>query len=124
MYLGEILMKLVELRKENIEEFKKLMQDAFQYGYESIYGKDKEQVLPDKDIEENLNNSNSYAYEMIDNEISNNEYLDKFINSKKLEGCSDLTIRNYNTHIIKLFEYLNKDIRTVDTQDLRDYLSF
>lgn len=30
-------MKLVELRKENIEEFKKLMQDAFQYGYESIY---------------------------------------------------------------------------------------
>ena len=117
-------MKLVELRKENIEEFKKLMQDAFQYGYESIYGKDKEQVLPDKDIEENLNNSNSYAYEMIDNEISNNEYLDKFINSKKLEGCSDLTIRNYNTHIIKLFEYLNKDIRTVDTQDLRDYLSF
>ena len=59
-----------------------------------------------------------------DNEISNNEYLDKFINSKKLEGCSDLTIRNYNTHIIKLFEYLNKDIRTVDTQDLRDYLSF
>ena len=42
-----------------------------------------------------------------DNEISNNEYLDKYISSKKLEGCSDLTIRNYNTHIIKLFEYLN-----------------
>ena len=61
-------MKLVELRKENIEEFKKIMQDAFQYGYESIYGKDKEQVLPDKDIEENLKNPNSYAYEMIDND--------------------------------------------------------
>jgi len=60
-------MKLVELRKENIEEFKKLMQDAFQYGYESIYGKDKEQVLPDKDINDNLKNPNSYAYEMIDN---------------------------------------------------------
>jgi len=60
-------MKLVELRKENIKEFKKLMQDAFQYGYESIYGKDKEQVLPDKDIDDNLKNPNSYAYEMIDN---------------------------------------------------------
>ena len=60
-------MKLVELRKENIKEFKKLMQDAFQNGYESVYGKDKEQVLPDKDIEDNLKNPNSYAYEMINN---------------------------------------------------------
>ena len=59
-----------------------------------------------------------------DNEISNDEYLEKFISSKKLEGCSDLTIRNYNIHIIKLFEYLNKDIRTVDTEDLRGYLSY
>ncbi|MBQ3409353.1 MAG: tyrosine-type recombinase/integrase [Clostridia bacterium] len=32
--------------------------------------------------------------------------------------------RNYNIHIIKLFEYLNKDIRTVDTEDLRGYLSY
>ena len=60
-------MKLVELRKEDIDKFKKLMQDAFQYGYESVYGKDKEQVLPDKDIDNNLKNLNSYAYEMIDN---------------------------------------------------------
>jgi len=43
------------------------MQEAFQYGYESVYGKSKELVLPDKDIDENLNNKNSYAYEMIDN---------------------------------------------------------
>jgi len=50
-------MELVELRKENIEEFKKLMQDAFQYGYESIYGEDKEQVLPDKDIDEKTNHN-------------------------------------------------------------------
>ena len=43
------------------------MQDAFQYGYELVYGEDKEQVLPDKDIDDNLKNPNSYAYEMIDN---------------------------------------------------------
>ena len=59
-----------------------------------------------------------------DNEISNKDYLDKFINSKRLEGCSDLTIKNYDTHIMKLFEYLNKDIRTMDTEDIRDYLSY
>ena len=59
-------MKLVELKNEDLKEFKKLMQEAFQYGYESVYGNDKEQVLPDKDIDDNLKNPNSYAYEMID----------------------------------------------------------
>ena len=60
-------MNLIKLKDEDLKEFKKLMQDAFQYGYESVYGKDKEQVLPDKDIDNNLKNLNSYAYEMIDN---------------------------------------------------------
>ena len=60
-------MRLVELMKEDLKEFKSLMQDAFQYGYESVYGNDKEQILPDKDIEDNLKNPNSYTYKMIDN---------------------------------------------------------
>jgi len=59
-----------------------------------------------------------------DEEISNEEYLNKFISSKKLEGCSELTIRNYTTHISKLFNYLDKDIRTIDTDDLRNYLAY
>ena len=60
-------MKLIELKSEDIKEFKKLMIEAFQYGYESVYGEDKGQVLPDKDIDDDLSNNNSYAYEMIDN---------------------------------------------------------
>ena len=59
-----------------------------------------------------------------DEEISNEEYLNKFISSKKLEGCSQLTIKNYTTHISKLFNYLDKDIRTIDTDDLRNYLAY
>ncbi len=63
-------MELIELRKKDINEFKNLMQDAFQYGYESVHGGDQGQILPDKDIDENLKNPNSFAYEMIDdNEI-------------------------------------------------------
>lgn len=58
-----------------------------------------------------------------DEKISNSEYLNKFIASKKLEGCSQLTIKNYTAHINKLFNYLDKDIRTIDTDDLRNYLS-
>ena len=61
-------MELIKLRDKDINEFKKLMQESFQYGYESVYGSDKEQVLPDNDIDENLNNSNSHAYEMIEDD--------------------------------------------------------
>ncbi len=63
-------MKLIKLKNEDLKEFKKLMQEAFQYGYESVQSNNQGQILPDKDIDENLKNSNSYAYEMIeDNEI-------------------------------------------------------
>lgn len=57
-------------------------------------------------------------------EISNDEYVIKFINSKKLEGCSELTIKNYKMHINKMLLYLNKDIRTIETDDIRKFLSY
>ena len=60
-------MELVRLRKEDVKEFKQLMIDAFQCGYESVYGKSEEQILPENDIDNDLNNKNSYAYEMIEN---------------------------------------------------------
>ena len=61
-------MKLVELRNQDIQDFKKLMIEAFQYGYESVYGKSKEQILPETDIDNDINNKNSYAYEMIEDD--------------------------------------------------------
>ena len=61
-------MELIKLRDSDIKEFKKLMQEAFQYGYESFCGEDKEQVLPEKDIDDDLKKKNSFAYEMIDND--------------------------------------------------------
>lgn len=70
---------------------------------------------------------NEVLYKRLDldeEEISNEEYLNKFINSKRLEGCSNLTLKNYTIHVSKLFNYLNKDIRTRDTEDLRNYLSY
>ena len=41
---------------------------------------------------------NEVLYKRLDldeEEISNEEYLNKFINSKRLEGCSNLTLKNY-----------------------------
>ena len=36
--------KLIRLRKEAINEFNRLMQESFQFGYESVYGEDKERI--------------------------------------------------------------------------------
>ena len=58
-------MKFIELRKEDVSELKKLMQEAFQYGFESYTKQKEEQVLPEKDIDECLNNPNGHAYEMM-----------------------------------------------------------
>ena len=63
-------MKLIKLRKEDVIEFKKLKQEAFQYGFESYTKQKEEQVLPEKDIDECLNNPNGHAYEMIDDDGS------------------------------------------------------
>lgn len=64
-------MKLIRLRKEDINEFNRLMQESFQFGYESVYGEDKELVLPLEDIMKSLNNPKCHSYEMLNdkNEI-------------------------------------------------------
>lgn len=59
-------MKLTKLREEDVHEFKKLMQEAFQYGFESYTKQKEDQVLPEKDIDNSLNDSNGHAYEMLD----------------------------------------------------------
>ncbi|MBR2712209.1 MAG: tyrosine-type recombinase/integrase [Bacilli bacterium] len=56
-------------------------------------------------------------------EIFNEEYVNKFINSKRLEGCSELTIKNYKIHIYKMLSYLDKDVRTIETDDIIDLLA-
>lgn len=60
-------MQLIPLRDEDIKEFKSSMQESFQYGYESYFWK-SDQILPEKDIDRNLDEPNAYAYEMIDDE--------------------------------------------------------
>lgn len=61
-------MKLIKLRNQDIQEFKKLMIESFQYGYESVYGTSKKQILPEIDIDKDLKNKSSYTYEMIEDD--------------------------------------------------------
>ena len=60
-------MKLTLLEDDRKTEYKKILQEAFQYGFESYTGREEEQVLPESHIDECLSNPNSYAYMMIDN---------------------------------------------------------
>lgn len=69
---------------------------------------------------------NLYKYEVI--EVENNkkddvDYTELFIASKKVEGCSERTLNYYKTTIDNMLEQINKEIKTVDTDDLRSYLT-
>lgn len=59
-------MKLIRLKEEDVVDFKKYMQESFQYGCESVYGNDKLQVLSEKDIDEYLeHNELGLAFEVL-----------------------------------------------------------
>ncbi|WP_303295273.1 GNAT family N-acetyltransferase [Methanobrevibacter woesei] len=57
-------MELIELQDEDLSKFKMLLQESFQYGYENVYGKCEELILPEKDIDECLKKENSNVYVM------------------------------------------------------------
>lgn len=64
----------------------------------------------------------------IDTEIkcsktNNNKILSFFISSKKVEGCSDKTLKYYINTIEKMLQKLNKSVIDISTNDLRTYLS-
>ena len=64
-------MELIRLRDEDTPLFKKYLQEAFQQSYESVYGRCKELVLPENDMDECLEREDSHAFEVINqsNEI-------------------------------------------------------
>lgn len=55
-------------------------------------------------------------------EISNSEYLQLFLDAKKIEGCSERTIQYYRTTIERLLDTIAAPIRKVTTEEIRHYL--
>ncbi|NLN33665.1 MAG: tyrosine-type recombinase/integrase [Flavobacteriaceae bacterium] len=53
----------------------------------------------------------------------NASLLNLFISSKKIEGCSEKSLKYYLSTIEMLFQKLDKDIVDISTNDLRFYLS-
>lgn len=64
----------------------------------------------------------------IDSEIkcsktNNRKLLSFFISSKKVEGCSEKSLKYYINTIEKMFQKINKSVIDISTNDLRTYLS-
>ena len=56
-------------------------------------------------------------------EISNNQYLQMFLEAKRIEGCSERTLQYYRTTVEKMFNCISDPIRKISTEDIRTYLS-
>ena len=54
--------------------------------------------------------------------ISNEEFLEMFLTAKKIEGCSERTIKYYRMTTNHLLGYLKEPIRKVTTETMRQYL--
>lgn len=55
-------------------------------------------------------------------ETSNIEYLQLFLDAKKIEGCSNRTIQYYSSTVEKMLQNIKQPIRKISTEDIRKYL--
>lgn len=57
------------------------------------------------------------------NDKTNQHYIDSFLSAKRLEGCSEKSLKYYKSTIEVVLNSINKSIKNVTTNDLRNYLT-
>ena len=55
--------------------------------------------------------------------ISNDEFLKMFLAAKRIEGCSERTIKYYQTTVNHLLSRIETGVRKITTEEVREYLS-
>lgn len=68
-------------------------------------------------LEIKIKNSNSLEIQ------SNSNLINLFISAKRIEGCSEKSLKYYQTTIEKMVNNVKKSIQEITTNDLRDYLT-
>ena len=58
-----------------------------------------------------------------DDSKHNQKLIDLFVAAKRIEGCSDNTLKYYSNTLTKMADALQKNVCHADTNDLRSYLS-
>ena len=56
-------------------------------------------------------------------EDSNDKLVDSFISSKRIEGCSEKSLKYYQKTINNMLGAVGKQVKHIDTDDLRKYLT-
>ena len=76
-------------------------------------------------LEHCLYNVEIIQHKEVSNEITktNEELLSIFLSAKRVEGCSEKTLRYYKASIAKMFSLLHKHSLQITTDDLRQYLA-
>ena len=81
--------EFLPMTEADISKFKADIQEAFQKGFEDVYGKTEGTILPEKDIDRSLNAEGSAAYKALaDGEIVGGAIV--VINEKTLHNHLDL----------------------------------
>lgn len=61
--------------------------------------------------------------QVVDDVISNDSLLLKFLEAKRIEGCSERTLSYYQKTIKRLFSEVPLTVMQIETEDLRSYLT-
>lgn len=55
--------------------------------------------------------------------LTNEQLLDNFLAAKRIEGCSERSLAYYRATILTMIEKIDKNVREMETDDLRIYLT-
>ena len=55
-------------------------------------------------------------------EVTNDEYLQLFLDAKRIEGCSERTIQYYSVTVDKMLQKVQTPVRKISTEEIRKYL--
>ena len=58
-----------------------------------------------------------------DKEISEQNYMELFLAAKRIEGCSEKSLKYYKTTIDRMIATVGKSVKHIETDDIRRYLT-
>ena len=68
-----------------------------------------------------------FSYEVTktdkDANISEQNLVDLFLAAKRIEGCSEKSLKYYESTIVAMLDELHKEVKQIDTDDIRSYLT-
>lgn len=76
-----------------------------------------------KSLEEALEHKSIQEGEEIEDIQQNNDFVEKFISAKRIEGCSEKSLIYYQNTINAMLSGINKNIKHMVTDDIRLYLT-